>query len=95
MLVAETFRMGGHATHDEREARAILPDALFKTWGTRDPVGLYEEYLKEEGRTARELEAVEAEASAQLDRAAREALESRGRMPLGASALDGVYAARS
>src|SRR5207245_9539295 len=28
MLVAETFRMGGHATHDEREARATLPDEL-------------------------------------------------------------------
>ena len=26
LLVADTFRMGGHATHDEREARETLPD---------------------------------------------------------------------
>src|SRR2546422_7854387 len=30
-----------------------------RTWGRRDPIGLYEEYLKEEGRTSRELEEVE------------------------------------
>ena len=94
MLVGETFRMGGHATHDEAEARATFPDAVFKAWGTRDPVGLYEEWLKEAGRTPRELEDVEAEATAQVDRAARDALESLDRMPPGKSALDGVYAAR-
>jgi TPP-dependent pyruvate/acetoin dehydrogenase alpha subunit len=93
MLVGETFRMGGHATHDEAEARATFPDATFKAWGARDPVGLYEEYLKEAGRTSRELENVEAEATAQVDRAAREALQSRARMPIGESALDGVYLA--
>jgi TPP-dependent pyruvate/acetoin dehydrogenase alpha subunit len=93
MLVGETFRMGGHATHDEAEARAALPDAMFKAWGARDPVGLYEEYLKEAGRTARELEAVEAETTDQIDRAARAALQSRTPAPLGESALDGVYAA--
>jgi len=38
---------------------------------------LYEEWLKEAGRTPRELEDAEAEASAQVDRAAVEALESR------------------
>src|SRR5256886_3889053 len=47
MLIAETFRMGGHATHDEREARETFPDALFQTWGKRDPVGLYEERSEE------------------------------------------------
>src|SRR5262249_3461841 len=60
LLVAETFRMGGHATHDEREARATFPSELFEAWGKRDPIGLYEEYLKETGRSASELEAVEA-----------------------------------
>src|SRR3989475_580863 len=59
MLVAETFRMGGHATHDEREARETLPAEMFKAWGKRDPVGLYEEYLKEEGRTAQQLHEAE------------------------------------
>ncbi len=44
-IAAETFRMGGHATHDVREARALLPDDLFAWWGHRDPIGQYEEYL--------------------------------------------------
>jgi len=92
MLVSNTFRMGGHATHDEAEARTTFPDSLFKTWGTRDPVGLYEEYLKEEGRTSRDLEAIEAEVTAQVDQAAREAQASLAHMPAGTSALDGVYA---
>ncbi len=44
-LAAETFRMGGHATHDVREARATLDPELFASWGRRDPIGLYEEVL--------------------------------------------------
>lgn len=91
MLVGETFRMGGHATHDEAEARATFPETTFQAWGTRDPVGLYEEWLKETGRTSGELEDVEAEVTAQVDRAARDALESRARVPIGASAVNGVY----
>jgi TPP-dependent pyruvate/acetoin dehydrogenase alpha subunit len=47
LLIADTFRMGGHATHDEREARETFDDALFKEWGKRDPIGLYETYLLE------------------------------------------------
>jgi TPP-dependent pyruvate/acetoin dehydrogenase alpha subunit len=92
VLVAETFRMGGHATHDEREARATLPDELFKAWGQRDPVGLYEEYLKGAGHSAQQLAAVEAEVTAEVEHAAAEAVRSREQMPLGESALGGVYA---
>ncbi|HKK08458.1 MAG TPA: thiamine pyrophosphate-dependent dehydrogenase E1 component subunit alpha [Gemmatimonadota bacterium] len=51
-LEAETFRMGGHATHDVREARETFPAELFESWGKRDPIGLYEEVL---ARGAREL----------------------------------------
>jgi TPP-dependent pyruvate/acetoin dehydrogenase alpha subunit len=47
LLVAETFRMGGHATHDEREARATFDASLFERWGKRDPIGLFEYYLIE------------------------------------------------
>jgi pyruvate dehydrogenase E1 component alpha subunit/2-oxoisovalerate dehydrogenase E1 component alpha subunit len=83
LLVAETFRMGGHATHDEREARATLPAELYATWGRRDPIGLYEEYLKEEGVTASRLAEVEAEATATVERAAAEALASREAAPGG------------
>jgi len=92
LLVAETFRMGGHATHDEREARDTFPAALFATWGKRDPVGLYEEYLKEEGVKAKRLGEIEAEVAAEVEKAAEEAIASREKMPKGESALDGVYA---
>jgi TPP-dependent pyruvate/acetoin dehydrogenase alpha subunit len=44
-LSAETFRMGGHATHDVREARELLPPELFEHWGRRDPIGQFEEFL--------------------------------------------------
>jgi TPP-dependent pyruvate/acetoin dehydrogenase alpha subunit len=47
LLVAETFRMSGHATHDEREARVTFAAELFERWGKRDPIGLYEAYLIE------------------------------------------------
>src|SRR3989449_2576316 len=47
MLIADTFRMGGHATHDEREARATFDVSLFSYWGKRDPIGIYETYLIE------------------------------------------------
>ena len=92
LLIAETFRMGGHATHDEREARETFPAELFKTWGKRDPIGLYEEYLKEEGVKAKQLGEVEADVTAQVAKAAEEAIASREKMPKAESALDGVYA---
>lgn len=77
MLIANTFRMGGHATHDEAEARATFDPELFADWGRRDPIGLYEEYLKESGVGAAELETVEEEAREAIDSATREALASR------------------
>jgi TPP-dependent pyruvate/acetoin dehydrogenase alpha subunit len=92
LLVAETFRMGGHATHDEREARETFPATLFAEWGRRDPIGLYEEYLKEDGWTALELADVEAEVTAEVERAEQEALASRGKMPSGEVALSGLFA---
>src|SRR5439155_18390468 len=92
MLIDETFRMGGHARHDEREAPATFPDALFKPWGKRDPIGLYEEWLKQAGGAAGRLEQVEAEVTEQVEQAAAQALKSRETMPPGVSALAGVYA---
>jgi len=93
ILDAETFRMGGHATHDEQEARQVLPAELFAHWGARDPIGLYEEWLKGHGVPGARLEAVERQVSDEVDRAAEEALESRKtRTPLGETALEDVYA---
>lgn len=48
LLVANTFRMGGHATHDEREARETFDPQLFSHWGKRDPIGMFETYLIED-----------------------------------------------
>lgn len=95
LLVAETFRMGGHATHDEREARDTFPPELFTTWGKRDPIGLYEEYLKEDGIPAKVLGEVEGEITEHVERAAAEALASRAKMPAAETALGGVYARRN
>jgi TPP-dependent pyruvate/acetoin dehydrogenase alpha subunit len=53
---------------------------------------LYEEYLKEDGIAATQLEAVEAEVTTLVEQAAEEAIASRDVMPKGESALDGVYA---
>jgi len=92
LLIADTFRMGGHATHDEREARATFPAELFLHWGRRDPIGLYEEYLKEQGVSAADLEAVEAKATVEVETAAERALESRDRAPEPRTAVQGVYA---
>lgn len=44
-LTAHTFRMGGHATHDEREAREMFSAETFERWGRRDPIGCFEEWL--------------------------------------------------
>jgi TPP-dependent pyruvate/acetoin dehydrogenase alpha subunit len=92
LLVAETFRMGGHATHDEREARETFSADLFRHWGERDPIGLYEAWLEGEGFSRDRLEEIEARAAAEVDTAAEEALASRGSsMPDPSSVLDDVY----
>lgn len=87
MIVAETFRMGGHATHDEREARETFAAELFEHWGRRDPVGLFEAYLLDRGVTMGELEAVEEEGRQAVDAAAERALASRAQLPPPESAL--------
>ncbi|MFQ5718738.1 MAG: thiamine pyrophosphate-dependent dehydrogenase E1 component subunit alpha [Acidobacteriota bacterium] len=105
-LVARTFRMGGHATHDEAEARALFPPSTFDHWGRRDPVGMFETWLIDPaeplagGATSPEarresrrawLAAIEARVSAEIDEAAAEALSSRDHdMPDERSLLAGV-----
>jgi TPP-dependent pyruvate/acetoin dehydrogenase alpha subunit len=92
MLLAETFRMGGHATHDEREARATFPAELFEYWGKRDPIGLYESWLLQQSVPSTELESIEVKATATVEAATEEALVDRDRLPPPESALEGVYA---
>lgn len=101
-LVAETGRMGGHATHDEADGRRILPPAHFAYWGQRDPVACYETYLaaalgggSDEGAAAvrAELAAIEAAVTAEMDAAAAIALAAKsGAAPDPAAVADGVLA---
>ena len=92
IVIAETFRMGGHATHDEREARALFPPDVFGYWGQRDPIGMYESYLETKGFSRRELEEIEQRIVKEVAEAEREALISRDtRMPQAKTALEDVY----
>ncbi len=94
LLVADTFRMGGHATHDETEARRTFPAELFAQWGRRDPVGLFEEYLSGRGVARARMEAIEVEVTAAIDEAAervRAAMDDLSPDPAGAE-LDGISA---
>ncbi len=92
ILAAETFRMGGHATHDEQDARRMIPADVYAHWGKRDPIGLYEAHLQADGVPADRLAAVEQEVTAEVDRAAEEAVASRATHMPPASAVEDVYA---
>jgi TPP-dependent pyruvate/acetoin dehydrogenase alpha subunit len=92
LLIAETFRMGGHATHDEQEARRTFASELFGMWGRRDPIGMYEQWLLARGIARERLEAMEQEIELEVGKAEEDALASRAdRMPHGDDALSGVY----
>jgi TPP-dependent pyruvate/acetoin dehydrogenase alpha subunit len=73
--------MGGHATHDEREARETFPDDLFAHWGKRDPIGLFESWVTGRGVSPDALTRIEEAVTEEMDAAAAEALESRDRIP--------------
>lgn len=93
ILVARTFRMGGHATHDEREGRALFDAETWAWWGRRDPVGCYEAWLAEaKGMAPASLAAVEAAVTARIEGAAAEALSRReSHAPDPATVTRGVY----
>lgn len=80
-IVADTFRMGGHATHDEKEARDTFAGDLFAEWGRRDPVGQFESFLQYRGIEASTLQQIEREVTDEMDQAADEALASRHLIP--------------
>ncbi len=106
-LTAETFRMSGHATHDEKEARELFSPEEFFQWGKRDPIGCFETWLVEAPLNLRtgesgspgaasqanreRLKELEEDVTAEVEAAAAEALASRERMPRPESAEDGVY----
>jgi TPP-dependent pyruvate/acetoin dehydrogenase alpha subunit len=95
MLTATTFRMGGHATHDEAEGRALFPPEVFAWWGKRDPIGMYETWLTESKEIpASELAEIEERVTREVEEAAEAALAGRGASPSVSEAdlLHGVVA---
>lgn len=96
LLVAETQRMGGHATHDLADGRRAVGPATLMRWGRRDPVALYEEQLVARGVERAELETVELAVEAEVAAAEQEARASwRERMPVGTDSSGGVYGGRA
>ncbi|MFN3197836.1 MAG: thiamine pyrophosphate-dependent dehydrogenase E1 component subunit alpha [Bradymonadia bacterium] len=93
MIVARTFRMGGHATHDEREARALFPDETYAYWGKRDPVGMYEHWLiTARGISEDRLSTIERDAADRIEAAAADAVSRREiAAPDPTTVTDGVY----
>ena len=100
VVYARTFRMAGHATHDEREARQLFKPEIFAEWGRRDPIGCFEQFLfEEETILGSNPESIvsgwEEEVTAEIDRAEKEALDSRKNAPLAPEDMLGdVYASR-
>lgn len=94
LIVAKTFRMGGHATHDEREARALIAAEEYAWWGARDPIGCYEAWLTHrKGINPSRLQEIEADCLTQIDEAARIARDRKqSRAPQADELLNGVYA---
>ena len=100
LVTAKTFRMGGHATHDEGESRKILRKEAFIYWGKRDPIGMYETYLIESDLelasdvSNREvLDRAERDVLAEIEEAERQALESaKQSIPNPAEQQLGVFA---
>ena len=77
IVLVSTFRMGGHATHDEAEARRTFAPELFAHWGKRDPIALYEEYLVGRGMDRAEMQSIEERVSGEIDAAAERAAAAR------------------
>ncbi|MEM7164613.1 MAG: thiamine pyrophosphate-dependent enzyme [Planctomycetota bacterium] len=77
VILAKTFRMGGHATHDEAEARELFSDDVFSQWGKRCPIGCFEEWICSEKivkKPRATLERWEHEVNEEIEAAAAEAL---------------------
>ncbi|MGD8376951.1 MAG: thiamine pyrophosphate-dependent dehydrogenase E1 component subunit alpha [Acidobacteriota bacterium] len=87
-IEAITFRMKGHAEHDDQR---YVPEELLEEWAAKDPIERYRAALEERG-------ILDAEAEAAMDREVQEeilrGLEEAEKSPLPPAerALEGVYA---
>jgi TPP-dependent pyruvate/acetoin dehydrogenase alpha subunit len=88
IIVAETYRMLGHAQHD---AQKYVPDAELSEWQDHDPIHGFADYLVEFGfESASSLESIRSEVAAELDAAADEVLAES--YPAAEEARTRVYA---
>ncbi len=87
ILVAETYRMHGHAQHD---AQKYVPAEELEEWRDRDPIDRCEVALHETGASAEELAVIRREVAAELDLAVDDVLAEPG--PEGEEARTRVYA---
>jgi len=71
ILVAETYRMHGHAQHD---AQKYVPAEELEEWRDRDPIDRCEAVLRDMGEPEAELFAVRSAVAADLDKAVDDVL---------------------
>ena len=87
LLEVKTFRMKGHAEHDDA---GYVPRELFEKWAAKDPIDRFERHLlANELATSEELEAIVARIQNELDAEVDFALASP--LPPPERALEGVY----
>lgn len=88
LLEVKTFRMKGHAEHDNQ---AYVPPALIEEWKAKDPLARYEAALLAMGTaTAEDFDAIQQRIKRELDTAVDEA--ERSPMPSPDEAIKGLYA---
>jgi TPP-dependent pyruvate/acetoin dehydrogenase alpha subunit len=88
LLEVKTFRMKGHAEHDDA---SYVPKELFEQWKAKDPIDRFERHLLGESlATQGELDEIVARIQAELDAEVDFALASP--MPSPERAHEGVYA---
>ena len=88
LLEVKTFRMKGHAEHDNQ---AYVPPEVIEEWKTRDPLVRYERVLMEIGvASAADFEEIQARVKREVDTATDEA--DRSPMPNPEDAAKGLFA---
>lgn len=87
LVEAKTFRMKGHAEHDDA---GYVPKHLFEEWKEKDPIARFERHLLGQGlATDEDLKAIVARIDEELNREVDSALASP--MPPPERAFEGVY----
>jgi pyruvate dehydrogenase E1 component alpha subunit/2-oxoisovalerate dehydrogenase E1 component alpha subunit len=88
LIEAKTFRMKGHAEHDNQ---SYVPQSLIEEWSAKDPVVRFEKALVDAGiAAAADFEMIQSRAKREVDAATDEA--ERSAMPQPEEAARGLFA---